>query len=84
MEDNKSELLYSLSPSLPVIDSNLLSVTLSTFPKQTSVKARVEALLDTGSLAGDFISEKTVNIFNFTPTHTDSHLTVCLGLDNCH
>ena len=39
-------------------DSNLLSVTLSTFPKQQSVEARVEALLDTGSLAGDFISEK--------------------------
>ena len=32
-KDNKSELLYSLPPSLPVIDSNLLSVTLSTFPK---------------------------------------------------
>ena len=84
-KDNKSDSLYSLSPSLPEIDSKLLSVTLSTFPKQTSTKARVEALLDTGSLAGDFISEKTVNKFNFTPTHTDSQLTVSSGLDNtCH
>ena len=45
----------------------------------------MEALLDTGSLAGDFISEKAVTRFNFTPTHTDSKLTVCSGLDNtCH
>ena len=81
----KSELLYSLSPSSPVIDSNLLSVTFSSFSKQTSVMARVEALLDTGSLAGDFISEKTVNKFNFTPTQTNSQLIVCSGLDNtCH
>ena len=35
----------------------------------------MEALLDTGSLAGDFISEK----------QTDSKYTVCSGLDNsCH
>ena len=81
----KSELLYSLSPSSPVIDSNLLSVTFSSFSKQTSVMARVEALLDTGSLAGDFISEKTVNKFNFTPTQPKSQLTVCWGLENtCH
>ena len=45
----------------------------------------MEALLDTGSLAGDFISEKTVNKFNFTPTQTNLQLTVCSGLDNtCH
>ena len=84
-KDNKSESIYSLSPSSPVIDSNLLSVTLSSFSKQTSVKARVWALLDTGSLAGDFISEKTINKFNCTPTQTNSKLTVCSGLDNtCH
>ena len=69
-KDNKSELHYSLSPSSSLIDPNLLSVTLSSFPKKTSVKARVEALLDTGSLAGDFISEKTVKKFNFTPIQT--------------
>ena len=81
-KDNKSKLLFALSPSLPETDSNLLSVTLSTFPKQQSVEARVEALLDTGSLAGDFISEKAVTRFNFTPIHTDSILSVCSGLDN--
>ena len=32
-KDNKSKLLFALSPSLPETDSNLLSVTLSTFPK---------------------------------------------------
>ena len=42
-KDNKSELHYSLSPSSSLIDPNLLSVTLSSFPKETSVKARVEA-----------------------------------------
>ena len=68
-KDNKSELIYPVS-------------ILSSFPKETSVKARVEALLDTSSLAGDFSSEKTLNKFNFTPTQTNSKLTVCLGLDN--
>ena len=81
-KDNKSKLLYSLSPSSSLIDPNLLSVTLSSSPKKTSVKARVEALLDTGSLAGDFISEKTVRKYNFTPIQTNSKLTVCSGLDN--
>ena len=42
----------------------------------------MEALLDTGSLAGDFISEEAVTRFNFIPTNTDSILTVCSGLDN--
>ena len=54
-KDNKSELNYSLAPSSPETDSNLLSVTLSSLTRQTSVRARVEALLDTGSLTGDFI-----------------------------
>ena len=57
-------------------------MTLSSLPKETSVKARVKALLDTGSLAGDFISEKTVKKFSFTPTQTNSKLKVCSGLDN--
>ena len=81
-KDNRGELIYSLSPSSPEIDSNLLSVKLSSFAKQTSVRARVEALLDTGSLAGDFISEKTVKKFDFTPIQTNSKLKVCSGLDN--
>ena len=47
-KDNKSELIYSLPSSSSSTDPNLLSVTLSSFPEETSVKARVEALLDTG------------------------------------
>ena len=43
-KDNKSELIYSLPPSSSSIDPNLLSVTLSSFPMKTSVKAQVEAL----------------------------------------
>ena len=81
-KDKKSELIYSLSSSSSSIDPNLLSVTLSSLPKETSVNARVEALPDTGSLAGDFISEKTGKKFNFTPTQTNSKLKVCSGLDN--
>ena len=81
-KDNKSDLKYSLSPSSPEIDPNLLSVTLSSLTKLTSVRARVEALLDTGRVAGDFISEKTVNKFNFIPIQTNSKLKACSGLDN--
>ena len=42
----------------------------------------MEAPVDTGSLAGDLISEKTANKFNFTPIQTNSELKVCSGLDN--
>ena len=42
----------------------------------------MEALLDTGSLAGDFISEKIVNKFQYTPIQTDLKYTVGSGLDN--
>ena len=38
--------------------SNFMSVTLSILPQErTSVRMEVDALLDTGSLAGDFIAE---------------------------
>ena len=38
--------------------SNFMSVTLSVLPQErTSVRMEVDALLDTGSLAGDFIAE---------------------------
>ena len=57
-KDTKREVVNSLSPSSSSIDSKLLLVSLSSFPKETSVKAQIEALFDTGSLAGDFISSK--------------------------
>ena len=43
------------------------------------IKSSYCLLLDTGSLAGDFISEKAVTSFNFTATHTDSKLN-----NTCH
>ena len=81
-KDTKSELLDTLSPPSSSIDSNILFVTLSSFPKETSVKTQVEALLDSGSLTGNFISEKTVNKFHFSPNQTNSKWTVCSGLDS--
>ena len=50
----EKKFLHALSPSSSSIDSNLLWVSLSFSPKEISVKAQVEALLDIGSLAGDF------------------------------
>ena len=41
--------------------SNFMSVTLSILPQErTSVRMEVDALLDTGSLAGDFIAENII------------------------
>ena len=42
----------------------------------------VVALLDTGSLAGDFIAEDVVLIYNLEPILSDAIYTVCSGLDN--
>ena len=53
----------------------MVSVSLS---KETSVKAQVEALLDTGNLAGGFVSEKIrPNLDGLI-----IQCTVCSGLDN--
>ena len=42
----------------------------------------VDALLDTGSLAGDFIAEDVVVRHNLKPVLSDTSYTVCSGLDN--
>ena len=42
----------------------------------------VDALLDTGSLAGDFIAEDVVVRYNLKPFMSDTSYTVCSGLDN--
>ena len=44
----------------------------------------VSALLDTGSLAGNFLSSRIVEILNAFPYvySTKSHFSVCSGLDN--
>ena len=42
----------------------------------------VDALLDTGSLARDFIAEDVVVRYNLKPVLSDTSYTVCSGLDN--
>ena len=42
----------------------------------------VDALLDTGSLAGEFIVEDVVLRYNFKPVLSDTSYTVCSALDN--
>ena len=60
-----------------------MSVTLSVLPQErTSVRMEVDALLDTGSLAGDFIAEDVVVRYNLKPVLSDTSYTVCSGLDN--
>ena len=43
----------------------------------------MDALLDTGSLAGDFIAEDIVVRYNLKPVLSDTSYTVCSGLDDC-
>ena len=60
-----------------------MSVTLSVLPEErTSVRMEVDALLDTGGLAGDFIAEDVVVRYNPKPVLSDTSYTVCSGLDN--
>lgn len=58
-KDTKRHLLYALSLPSSSPTPNLLLVSLSFLSKETSVKAQVEALLDTGSLAGDNLGENS-------------------------
>ena len=63
---------------------NLLPVVL-TFISQEETKGsiNVDALLDTGCLAGDFAARRIVDRFNIRPIiHSTSKLSVCSGLDN--
>ena len=60
-----------------------MSVTLSILPQErTSVRMEVDALMDTGSLAGDFIAEDVVVRYYLKPVLSDTSYTVCSGLDN--
>ena len=58
-----------------------MSVTLHV-QERTSARMVVDALLDTGSLAGDFIAEDVVVRYNLKPVLSDTSYTVCSGLDN--
>ena len=63
--------------------SNFMSVTLSVLPQErTSDRVEVDALLDTGSLAGDFIAEDVAVRYNLKPVLSDTSYTVCSDLDN--
>ena len=54
-------------------------------PEKTGVKAQVEALLDTGSLAGDLTSEKIVtNYNNYQSIPAHDKYTVFSGLENTY
>ena len=60
-----------------------MSVTLSVLPQErTSIRMEVDALLDTGSLAGNFITEDVVVRYNLKPVLSDTRYTVCSALDN--
>ena len=50
--------------------------------QEESVSVEGEALLDTGSLAGDFVSERLVEEYSLVPIVTAYHRTVCTGLNN--
>ena len=63
--------------------SSFMSVTLSVLPQErSSGRTEMDALLDTGSLAGDFIAEDVVFRYNLKPLLSDTSYTVCSGLDN--
>ena len=43
----------------------------------------MDALLDTGCFAGDFVAKRIVDRFNIRPIiHSAAKLSVCSGLDN--
>ena len=87
-KDWKSEGTY-VSTFLPIklhiaTSPNLLPVVL-TFISQEEAKGsiNVDALLDTGCLAGDFVARRIVDRFNIKPViNSAAKLSVCSGLDN--
>ena len=79
----RGNLLTSSTSTTTGTTSNFMSVTLSVLPqKRTNVKMEMDALLDTGSLAGDFIAKDVVVRYNLKPVLSDTSYTVCSGLDN--
>ena len=61
----RGNLLTSLTSTATDTTSNFMSVTLSVLPQErTSIRLEVDALLGTGSLAGDFIAEDVVVRYN--------------------
>ena len=87
-KDWKSKGMY-VSTILPIklhiaTSPNLLPVAL-TFVSQEEAKGsiNVDALLDTGCLAGDFVARRIVDRFNIkSAINSAAKLSVCSGLDN--
>ena len=87
-KDWKSKGTY-VSTILPIklhiaTSPNLLPVVL-TFASQEEAQGsiNVDALLDTGCLAGDFVARRIVDRFNIRPViNSTAKLSVCSGLDN--
>jgi hypothetical protein len=78
-----SSVLLSSIYSTP--DTDYLSVSISPLSVQLPNKSEilVKALLDTGSIAGDFIAARVISIYNLESHITStSSRTVCSGLDS--
>ena len=69
----RGNLLTSSTSTTNDTTSNFLSVTLSVLlQERTSVRMEVDALLDTGSLVGDFIAEDVLVRYNLKPVLSDT------------
>ena len=74
----RGNILTSSTSTTTDTTSNFMSVTLSVLPQErTSVRMEVDALLDTGSLAGDFKAEDVIVRYNLKPLLSDTSYTVC-------
>ena len=81
----RGNILTSSNSTTTDTTSNFMSVSLSVLPQErTSVSMEVDALLDTGSLASDFIAEDIVVRYNLKPVLSDTSYTVCSGVALCH
>ena len=87
-KDWKSKGTY-VSTILPIklhiaTSPNLLLVVLTfIFQEEAKGSINVDALLDTGCLAGDFVARRMVDRFNTKPViNSAAKLSVCSGLDN--
>ena len=87
-KDWKSKGTY-VSTILPIklhiaTSPNLLPVVLTfVFQEEAKGSINVNALLDTGCLAGDFVARRIVDRFNIKPVIKSAcKLSVCSGLDN--
>ena len=75
----------NLPIKLHITTSPNLLLDVLTFVSQEEAKESInlDALLDTGCLAGDFVARRIVDKYNIKPViHSTAKLSVCSGLDN--